>query len=81
MPSRAAMIASATSPSPMNLIRAPASRTWRTRFSCRGRSRMQTVTSSTVTPFALATRAMFSAGGAVMSTTPAASAPVASFSM
>ena len=46
VPSRAAMIAPATSPSAMNLIRAPASRTSLTRPSWRGRSRMTTVTSS-----------------------------------
>jgi hypothetical protein len=42
---------------------------------------MTTVTSCGVTPFAFATAAMFAAGGASMSTTLAASGPVASFFM
>ena len=81
MPSRAAAIAPATSPSVMNLIRAPASRTSRTSCSCRGRSRMQTVTSPAEPRLALATRRMFSATGAVMSMTSAAIGPVAILSM
>ena len=81
MPGRAAEIAPATSPSEMKLIRAPASRTSRTRSSCRGRSRMHTVTSETSLLFALATRRMFSAIGAVRSITSAASGPTAIFSM
>ena len=81
VPSRAAAIAPATSPSVMNLIRAPASRTSRTSCSCRGRSRMQTVTSPVEQCLALATRRMFSAIGAVMSIASAASGPVAIFSM
>ena len=81
VPSRAAAMAPATSPSVMNLMRAPASRTSCTSCSCRGRSRMQTVTSPRELFFALATRRMFSAIGAVMSTTSAASGPVAIFSM
>ena len=40
MPSRAAMMAPATSPSVMNLIRAPVARTSSTISACRGRSRM-----------------------------------------
>jgi hypothetical protein len=42
---------------------------------------MQTVTSSGAPPLALATARTFSAVGAVMSTTSAASGPVTSFSM
>jgi hypothetical protein len=42
---------------------------------------MQTVTSSTSPPLALATACTFCATGAVMSTASAASAPVTSFSM
>ena len=81
VPSLAAITAPATSPSEMNLIRAPASRTCLTRSSCRGRSRMQTVTSSGDAPFAFATAWMLYDGGAVMSTASAASGPVTSFSM
>jgi hypothetical protein len=81
VPSRAAAIALATSPSVMNLMRAPAARTSSTSCACRGRSRMQTVTSPTELFFAFATRRMFSATGTVMSTTSAAAGPVASFSM
>ena len=81
VPSRAAMIAPATSPSVIRWIRAPAARTALISPSCRGRSRMTTVTSCGVMPFALATAAMFAAGGASRSTTPAASGPVASLVM
>ena len=45
VPSRAAMIAPATSPSVIRWIRAPVSRTCAISSSCRGRSRMTTVTS------------------------------------
>ena len=62
VPSRAAMIAPATSPSEMNLMRAPVSRISRTMSSWRGRSRMQTVTSSGFSPFALATARTLHAG-------------------
>ena len=48
VPSRTAMIEPATSPSEMNLIRAPVSRISLTMPSWRGRSRMTTVTSSGV---------------------------------
>ena len=78
---RAAMIAPATSPSVMNLIRAPVARISSTSLSCRGRSSTTTVMSSIALPLALAVRLMFSATGSRMSTTSAASAPVASFSM
>jgi hypothetical protein len=78
---RAAAIAPATSPSVMNVIRAPASRTWRTKSLCRGRSRMQTVMSEMFIRLALATRLMFSATGADRSMASAASGPVAIFSM
>jgi hypothetical protein len=60
---RAAMIAPATSPSVMNLIRAPVARISSTRLSCRGRSSSTTVTSSGLLPLALATWWMFSATG------------------
>ena len=78
---RAAMIAPATSPSVIRWIRAPAARTAAIRPSCRGRSRITTVTSSGEMPLALATAAMLAAGGALMSTTAAASGPVASLVM
>ena len=63
VPSRAAMIAPATSPSVMNLIRAPVARISSTSSSCRGRSSTTTVTSSGLVPLALATWWMFSATG------------------
>ena len=81
MPGRAAMMAPPTSPSVMNLIRAPVARISSTIPACRSRSRMHTVTSSGAPPLALATRWMFSAIGSRMSTASAASGPVASFSM
>ena len=81
VPSLAAMMAPATSPSVIRWIRAPAARTAAIRPSCRGRSRMTTVTSCGVMPFALATAAMLTAGGASMSTTAAASGPAASLVM
>ncbi len=70
MPSRAAMMAPATSPSVMSLIRAPAARTSAISSACRGRSRMMTVTSCGEQCFARATAATLSAGGASTSTTP-----------
>ena len=81
VPGRAAEIAPATSPSVMNRMRAPASRTSCTSCSWRGRSRIHTVTSSGCPCLAFATRRTFSATGAVMSMTSAASGPVAIFSM
>ena len=63
VPWRAAMIAPATSPSTMNLIRAPVARISAASSSCRGRSSSTTVTSSGVLPLALATWWMFSATG------------------
>ena len=81
VPSRAAMIAPATSPSVIRWIRAPAARTSAISSACRGRSRMTTVTSCGEQPLALATAAMLAAGGASMSTMPAASGPVASLVM
>ena len=81
VPERADMMAPATSPSLMNLIRAPASRTSWTSCLCRGRSRITTVTSCGDLPLARATARTLSATGAAMSTTSAASGPVASFSM
>ena len=81
VPSRAAMIAPATSPSVIRWIRAPVSRTCVISSWCRGRSRMTTVTSCGTHPLALATAAMLAAGGAVMSTTSAAAGPVASLDM
>ena len=80
-PARAAEIAPATSPSTMNLIRAPVSRISSTSLSWRGRSSTITVMSEAVVALALATAAMFSATGRRMSTTSAASGPVTSFSM
>ncbi len=72
--SRAAMMAPATSPSSRNLIRAPVARTRPTSSSSwRGRSRMQTVSSVTSEPLALAMRRRFSSIGASKSTTAAAS--------
>ncbi len=81
MPSRAAMIAPATSPSVMSWIRAPAARTSVMRSACRGRSRMTTVTSCGEQPLALATLPMLCATGASMSTTSAATGPVTSLDM
>ena len=80
-PSRAALIAPAMSPSVMNRIRAPASRTCSTSSAWRGRSRMQTVSSETDERFTFAIRRRFSFTPAVMSITSAASGPTASFSM
>jgi hypothetical protein len=79
VPSRAAMIAPATSPSVISLIRAPATRTSLMSSSCRGRSRMTTVTSCGEQALARATAAMLAAAGALTSTAPAASGPVTSF--
>ena len=81
VPSRAAMIAPATSPSVIRWILAPVSRTCAISFSCRGRSRMTTVTSCGEHALALATAATLAAGDAVMSTMPAAAGPVASLFM
>ncbi len=81
MPSRAAMIAPATSPSEMNLIRAPAALTSSASVSCRGRSRMQTVRSATFSPLARAMAFRFVRIGALMSMTSAESGPTTSFSM
>ena len=78
---RAATMAPATSPSLMNLMRAPASRISCTRAAWRGRSSTQTVTSLLLMPLALATRAMFLDTGRRMSTWSAASGPATSFSM
>jgi hypothetical protein len=75
------MMAPATSPSVMNLMRAPVARTSSTIAACRGRSRITTVTSSGDSFFARATRRTFSPTGRRMSTTSAASGPVTSFSM
>src|SRR5215471_15671592 len=69
VPSRAAMIAPATSPSVMSWIRAPAARTSEISSACRGRSRMTTVTSCEEHALALATLAMLCATGASRSTT------------
>ena len=79
VPSRAAMMAPATSPSVIRWIRAPRARTSSISSACRGRSRMTTVTSYGEQP--LATAATLAAGGASMSTMPAAWRPVASLSM
>ena len=81
VPSRAAMIAPATSPSVISLIRAPAARTSAMSCSCRGRSRMTTVTSCVEQPLARATARMLSLGVASMSTTSAAVGPVTSLDM
>ncbi len=81
VPARAAISAPATSPSVMNLIRAPASRTSRTSPSWRGRLRITTVTSLTGIPLAWATATRFSATVWRRSTAAAASGPTASFSM
>ena len=81
MPSRAAMIAPATSPSVISLIRAPVSRTSAIRSACRGRSRMITVTSCGEQCLARATAATLARGGASMSTASAASGPVTSLDM
>ena len=75
------MIAPATSPSVMYLMRAPVSRMSSTSLAWRGRSSSTTVTSWMERPLALATRAMFSFTGRRMSTTSAASGPVTSLSM
>ncbi len=75
------MIAPATSPSVMSLIRAPAARTCSMSSACRGRSRMTTVMSCGEQALARATAAMLAAGGALTSTIPAASGPVASLFM
>ena len=53
VPSRAAMIAPATSPSTMNLIRAPVARISSASCSCRGRSSSTTATSSGLTALGL----------------------------
>ena len=63
LPGRAAEIAPATSPSTMNLIRAPVARISSTSAWCRGRSSSTTVTSEGLVPLALATWWMFSATG------------------
>ena len=78
---RAAEMAPAMSPSEMNWIRAPAGRTSSTSAWCRGRSRMQTVTSETLERLALAMRRRFSVAPALMSITSAQSGPTAIFSM
>jgi hypothetical protein len=81
VPSVAAMIAPATSPSVRNLIRAPVARISSASCWCRSRSSITTVTSWMSEFFALATRRMFSDTGSRMSTTSAASGPVTSLSM
>ncbi|CAM5699613.1 hypothetical protein SVIOM74S_06916 [Streptomyces violarus] len=81
VPSRSARIEPATSPSEISLIRAPVSRISLMMPSCRGRSRITTVTSSGADRLALATRRMFTDTGALMSTKSAASGPVTSLSM
>ena len=77
----AATIAPATSPSVIRKTRAPASRTSAIKPSWRGRARTVTATSSGRFPLAFATWRMFSATGALMSITSAASGPVAILSM
>ena len=62
VPETAHEIAADRSPSPMSLIRAPASRTSAMRSSWRGRSRMTTVMSRTRRPSASAIRPRFSVG-------------------
>ena len=67
MPSRAAVMAPATSPSDRRWTRAPVFRTRSTTSSCRGRSRIITVTSLIASRLARATILMFVSIGAVMS--------------
>lgn len=74
---RQAEIAPATSPSVISRMRAPVARTSSISWACRGRSRMHTVMSRTDNAFTFATALMFSAIGAVMSSTCAASGPTA----
>ena len=81
MPGCAAAIAGATSPSVISSTLASVARSAAIRSLCRSRSRTTTVTSLGLTPFAFATRLMFSAGGASMSTSSAASGPQAILSM
>ncbi len=74
---RQAEIAPATSPSEISRIRAPAARTSSISLACRGRSRMQTVTSETDALRTLAIRWMLAAMGEVMSMKSATSGPPA----
>ena len=78
---RAAAIAAATSPSMMNLTRAPAARISSTSGSCRGRSSTHTVTWLTGFSSALATSLTFCSTGRRRSTYSAASGPTTIFSM
>ena len=81
VPDTAQEIAADRSPSPMSLIRAPASRTSAISASWRGRSRITTVMSLTLRPRADAIARRFSVGVWRMSTRPAAIGPTHSFSM
>src|SRR5437868_6683469 len=65
----------ATSPSPISMMRAPASRTLAIRSAWRGRSRMQTTRSAISAFLARARFFKFSAGAASRSTTPSGSPP------
>src|SRR5947208_1681271 len=65
----------ATSPSPISMMRAPASRTFAIRSEWRGRSRMQTTRSAISAFLARARFFKFSAGAASRSTTPSGSPP------
>jgi hypothetical protein len=78
---QAVAMAPATSPSVISRMRAPAARTEAMRSAWRGRSRMATARSGTEVPLALATAFRLSSMGAVMSITPTARGPTASFSM
>jgi hypothetical protein len=78
---RAAMIAPATSPSVMNLIRAPVADLLDQLLVARPVEEHDGDVLGEELPLALATWRMFSATGSRMSTTSAASGPVTSFSM
>ena len=81
MSSRQAMIAPATSPSEMNLIRAPVLPDFLDERLVAGSVEDADCDVLHVDLFALATRRMFSFVGSRISTTSAASGPAASFSM
>ena len=77
----AVAIAPKMSPSPISLMRAPLARTSAMSSSWRGRSRITTVRSRTLSRLALAIHRRFWVVLAVMSIEPTASGPTAIFSM
>ena len=78
---QAVEMAAGASPCGIRRMRAPASRTSAMTSLCRSRSRITTVSSLTVSPFAFATPSRFSVIDLVMSMAPIASGPTAIFSM